>query len=327
MSVAAQEHDTRHGRATADWIAYALIAVAGIALWWADRHHAASVPVFAPYDFDWTYYLSIALFVWWYVRGLTLQSAEERPRAWRVVLYFLGVGLIYVVLQTRFEYMAQHMFFLNRAQHVVMHHLGPFLIALAWPGATIARGMPAWLLRLATARPVLFVRDVIQQPFLAAVLFVGLIALWLTPSVHFVAMIDPDLYRFMNWTMVVDGVFFWFLVLDPRPAPLAPTSHAVRIATSVLIMFPQIIIGAMIAFTNHDIYGFYDWCGRLYPSIGAIDDQIYGGLIAWIPAAMMSIAGMLLALNVLRLNEETKTENAENDTEGTIISSAGWTGR
>jgi hypothetical protein len=31
------------------------------------------------------------------------------------------------VLQTRFEYWAQHMFFLNRIQHVVMHHFGQSL--------------------------------------------------------------------------------------------------------------------------------------------------------------------------------------------------------
>ena len=44
---------------------------------------------------------------------------------------------------------------------------------------------------------------------MAAVLFVGLIYLWLVPTVHFRAMIDPDLYAVMNWSMViVDGILF-----------------------------------------------------------------------------------------------------------------------
>lgn len=304
-----------------------LLAAGGGALWWLDRFEAGSLPAWAPYDFDWTYYLATALALWWYGRGLWLASPAERPAAWRPVLYFLGVGVIYAVLQTRFEYMAQHMFFLNRVQHLVMHHLGPFLIALAWPGETLARGMPAPLRRLVAARPLLAVVKVLQQPFVAALLFVGLIALWLTPSIHFVAMIDRDLYRFMNWTMVADGVLFWLLVLDPRPWPPATAPHAVRILLAVLVMFPQIVIGAMITFATHDIYEFYDWCGRLYPSIGAMDDQIYGGLIVWIPAAMMSVIGMLCAINALRISEESKDDEIRGDEADDVISSAGWTGR
>lgn len=318
--------DIRNRAATT--LPYVLIAVAGAVLWWLDRYRAASVPIWAPYDFDVSYFTATVLGIWWYVRGLMLTRRTDRPAMWRIILFFLGVAAIYVVLQTRFEYMAQHMFFLNRIQHVVMHHLGPFLIALSWPGATLARGMPALLKRIVIARPVLMARDIVQQPFLAAVLFVGLIALWLTPSVHFMAMIDPDLYRIMNWTMVGDGILFWFLVLDPRPYPAAPVSHATRIIASVLVMFPQIAIGAVIALASRDLYGFYDWCGRLFPSIGALDDQIYGGLIAWIPPAMMSIVGMLLALNFMRLNEEAKDKERddEKEEEGAVFS-ASWTGR
>lgn len=326
MSVEASQEPTGGAGRTAAWLPYALIGLLGAVLWWLDRYRAASAPVWAPYDFDWTYFVPTMLGAWWYLHGLSLASRADRPAVWRTVIYFIGVAVIYAVLQTRFEYMAQHMFFLNRIQHLVMHHLGPFLIALSWPGTTLARGMPARLKRLVTTRPALVARDIVQQPFIAAVLFVGLIALWLMPSVHFVAMIDPDLYRVMNWTMVGDGILFWFLILDPRASPPAPVSHAGRIFTSVLVMFPQIVIGAMIAFAHRDLYGFYDWCGRLYPSIGAIDDQTYGGLIVWIPAAMMSIAGMLVALNMLRLNEDAMNRD-EHDEEGGLVISADWTGR
>ncbi len=327
VSVAIAQQQPRQPPQSASLAAYGVIVAAGVLLWWLDRFRAASVPSWAPYDFDWTYYVAAALGVWWYLRGLSLTPTAERPSRWRIAAYFLGVALIWTVLQTHFEYMAQHMFFLNRAQHVVMHHLGPFLIALAWPGATLARGMPDRLERWMAARPVLMVRDVVQQPLLAAVLFVGLIALWLWPSVHIQAMLDPGLYRFMNWTMVGDGILFWFLVLDPRACPPSHASHGARMATSLLVMFPQIVIGAMIAFAGTDIYGFYDWCGRLYPSIGAVDDQTYGGLIVWIPAAMMSIVGMLLALNTLRLNEDqTAPQETEDEEEGVVISSATWTG-
>jgi putative membrane protein len=77
------------------------------------------------------------------------------------------VTLIYAVLLTHFEYTAQHMFFLNRLQRLVMHYLGPFLIALAWPGVALLRGMPAPLRQVLGCRPPLLTIRVVQQPFLA----------------------------------------------------------------------------------------------------------------------------------------------------------------
>lgn len=313
-----------------DVLVYAGILLVGGALWWLSAFHVADIGLAGPWDFSWAWYLFAALSLFWYIRGLLRTPIHSRPAIWRRVVFFLGVGLIYVVLQTRFDYLAQHMFFLNRVQHIVMHHLGPFLIALAWPIEPFVRGTPEPIRRLAASWPARISLRVVQQPAIAAFLFVGLIALWLTPPVHFRAMIDPRLYAIMNWSMVVDGLFFWFLLLDPRPSPPAFCSFPVRIITAVLVMFPQIAIGAMIAFARFDIYPFFAWCGRIYPSVGAIDDQQIGGLIIWIPAAMMSVVALLLIINALRLYEEAATVSedfANANHRGPVISSAGWTGQ
>ena len=120
--------------------------------------------------------------------------------------------------------MAQHEFFLNRVQHIFMHHLGPFLIALAWPGEALYRGMPPPVPPHRQRSACCAGRSrIVQQPLLAAILFVGLIYLFLIPPVHFRAMIDPRLYAIMNWSMIGDGLLFWFLVLDPRPKAQAGT--------------------------------------------------------------------------------------------------------
>jgi len=206
---------------------YAGIAALGAFLWWMSTYRMAAMPFWAPWDFSPLWYIAATLAIYWHARGLARTPPAERPALWRTVFYYIGIAAIWIVLQTRFEYMAQHMFFLNRIQHVVMHHLGPFLIALAWPGATLTRGMPEPVLVFLRSRPVRTVTAIVQQPFLAAVLFFGLIALWLTPPIHFRAMIDPTLYSVMNWSMVVDGLFFWCLVLDPRPAPPAFASFAI----------------------------------------------------------------------------------------------------
>lgn len=311
-----------------DAAVYALIAAAGAVLWWLSRTHVAQLPVWAPWDFSWVEFLSAWLALFWYVRGVYRLSPDERPSRWRSLAFVAGLLGIYAVLETRYEYLAEHQFFFNRLQHVTMHHLGPLLIALAWPGAALLAGMPPRLRRIVEHPVLAGIVKVLQQPVLAAVLFVGLIFFWLVPSIHFKAMIDPRLYAVMNWSMVVDGILFWCLVLDPRPSPAARASFGARAALTMAVMFPQIIGGAMIVFNPHDLYGFYDLCGRIYPGLGAHYDQAVGGLIVWIPPAMMSIVALLLVLNALRRAEEKQfAEMAESDGPSRpMIDSRAWTG-
>jgi putative membrane protein len=310
----------------ADAAAYGIILILGLALFWLSLAHPSVMPFWAPWDFSPTIYLALALAFYWYWHGIALSEPAERPRLWRRIAFLLGLFFLYCALQTRFEYWSQHMFFLNRAQHVVMHHIAPFLIALSWPGGMIKRGMPQRARRIVESRLLAMPVHILQQPVLAALLFVGLFYFWLIPAIHFRAMLDSKLYAVMNWSMVVDGILFWCLVLDPRPKPPARVSFGMRIALAVAVMFPQIVLGAVISFAPVDLYPYYDLCGRLFSSIGAISDQQIGGIVSWIPPGMMSVVGVLLVLNFLRLHEDSKIEEDEMSASIAALASR-WTGR
>jgi putative membrane protein len=305
------------------------VVLLGGVMWWGSATYPAEMPAFAPWDFSWIEYLGIVLPLVWYLHGLTQNTS--RPHPLRQIAFVTGVGLIYVTLQTHFVYLSQHMFFLNRLQHLGMHHLGPFLIALAWPGETIARGMPDFALRFAQARCIQRILRIVQTPVIAGVLFVGLVWFWLQPDVHFHAMISPLLYETMNLSMVIDGLLFWFFILDPRPAPPARHSYAVRLITCVLVIFPQLLLGARLTFGSTPLYSYYDLCGRLFPSVGALLDQHLGGLIVWIPSSMMSSVAFMLMMNNIRLQEDRACGGINQDdieiAPGVRVSSKGWTGR
>jgi putative membrane protein len=315
--------------APVDLLAWLGVLMAGALLSWVSQVYPATLPAWAPWDFSWLEFLAGAIMLWWFARGRMISTLSERPPLWRYACYLLGLALLYVVLQTRFLYLSQHMFLFNRIQHLTMHHLGPFLIALGQPGPMIRRGMPAPVRRIVASRAVNAVMRVVQQPVLAAVLFVGLIALWLIPPVHFAAMIDPRLYATMNWSMVLDGLLFWSLVLDSRPQPPARLGYGTRIAMMVGVMFPQILLGATITFDNQVLYPYYDLCGRIYPAIGALLDQHLGGIVIWIPAAMMSVVGFFIALVNFRLHEEARGQVTmpASQRHGPALNAASWTGR
>ena len=233
-----------------------------------------------------------------YLRGL--YRAPERPGFGRIIAFIAGIVLIYVVMQTRFDYWSQHTFFIHRLQHLVLHHLGPFLIALSGPAAVLGCGMPGLLRRPLTAvwhRPLVqLCYRIIQQPVIAGLLFVGLIYFWLVPEIHFYAMLSHHLYALMNWSMAVDGLLFWWMIMHGWPGvEHSHRPYAWRIVVLFLITVPQIIIGAYIALCGKSLYSIYAVCGRIWP-ISPLVDQQYGGLITWIPAAMMSLFGMLAVL-------------------------------
>jgi putative membrane protein len=313
--------DARPGHA-----AYAAILGLGAVLFWLSQDHPSRMPVWAPWDFSPPEYLATVLALFWFYRGLGRSPPQARPPVWRRAAFLLGVVLIYAVLQTHFDYWSQHMFFLNSVQHVVMHHIGPFLIALGAAGGTLNRGMPGWLRRTIAKPAVGAVVRTLQQPVLAVLLFSGAFySFWLIPAVQFRAMIDPRLYAAMNWGMVLNGILFWCLVLDPRPKPPARVSYGTRMALAFAVMFPQIALGAAITFAQGDLYPYYALCGRLIPAIGVQLDQHIGGIVIWDQATMSAVA-VVLVLNAMRLHEEATTANADQGSQLAALASR-WTGR
>ncbi|MDQ2971474.1 MAG: cytochrome c oxidase assembly protein [Rhodanobacteraceae bacterium] len=243
---------------------------------------------------------------WLYLRGAR-RSPVTAP--WlRQLAFWSGLLILYIGLHTHLDYYAEHEFFVHRLQHLGLHHMGPFLIALAYPGAAFRRGLPlSWRVHMLKSllewTPLRWILNVLFNPFVAAILFVGLVYFWLWPAVHFDAMLDWRLYHVMNWSMAVDGLLFWWLILDSRPRPPARLAPGVRVLLPLAAIFPQILIGAYITFAHGDLYPIYALCGRAFGGITQSTDQYLGGLILWIPSSMMSVLGALIAFrNWLRLD-------------------------
>jgi len=254
-----------------------------------------------PWEFSLTAFFSCAGALALYSRGLLQTRRQETPPRGRRIAFVSGVLFIYFVMQTRFDYLAQHMFYIHRLQHLVLHHLGPFLIALSAPLATLAAGAGSRfgtgaLRRFWNLAPTQFIYRGLQNVLVAPLLFVGLIGFWLASSVHFDAMLSARLYWLMNWSMLIDGLLFWILVLDPRTRREgALLGFGIRILIVLVAMVPQILIGARIALSERDLYDVYAVCGRAW-GIDPLLDQHLGGLITWIPASMMHVVAAIILI-------------------------------
>jgi len=293
------------------WLGYGGVLLLGAVLDIACRLFPAQLPFWLPWEFSWPEYLVTALALSWFVTGLRRLPLSAHPPLWRTISFFLGVLLTYGVLQTHIDYYAQHMFFVHRAQHYVLHHLGAFLIALGASGPVIWAGMPDFLKPVFRSMPVRATVDFIQHPVVAPVLFVGLIYLWLIPQFHTRVMLDASLYNFMNESMAVDGIFFWSLILDNRPKPPARIGSGLRALIVIAVEPLQMVLGAILSLSSKDYYPVYRICGRIW-DIPGLSDQHYGGLIIWLPSTLTSFAGMIVVLATMRINEERAEREKEN---------------
>jgi putative membrane protein len=307
-------------------MAEVLILLAAIIVDLACRVIPAQLPYLFPFVFNAPVFFACWLTLLWYLRGLSRTARPDWPGPVRRGFFLAGLAGIYFVLQTHFEYMAQHMFFLNRVQAVMLGMVAPFGIAIGWMPDVLRRGAPAWLGRMCDAIATTRTARFLSHPVPAMAVFLLTTDLWLIPSVHFAAMINPTLYAVMNLSCLTGGLLFWLVVLDPRPQPPARFSYLARAAAGFLVMFPQILISSYIALTSQDLYSFYTLCGRLFPNISPAYDQMLGGLIQWIPPGMMNTAALIIGLNALRLADQ----RAERDfvpPPGAKIYEAKWTGQ
>ncbi len=251
-----------------------------------------------PWEVSPTLIACFVLAAWLFVRG---QRVHRVSRA-RQIFFWVGLVMLYLSLHTMLDYYAERMFFMHRIQHLVLHHAGPLVLMAAYPGSVLRAGLPLGVrIRLKKFNQSLPGRALIAlltNPIFVPALFVFLVIIWLVPSVQFYSMLDWRLYRLMNWSVVITGFMYWNLILDRRPCPPAAMSPGGRVISPILTMAPQMVAGAMIAFTERDLYPLFDLCGRAI-AMEAQTDQMIGGLTMWIPAAMTEVIGLLVALRTL----------------------------
>lgn len=229
----------------------------------------------------------------WYLAGLKRYRRLPHPvTGWQRASFFAGLAAVFLALQSPIDFMAEHLFFMHQVQHMLLRMIGPILILLSAPLAPILKGMPRWarhgLVKPIAANPgVQGLYRFLMHPTVAPAVFVGALAVWQIPRFHNLALLDQGVHDWMHVTMLLSGLFFWWLVLDPRGAPLRPTS-GLRIVILALIMLPNTLLGAYITLTSHVLYSAYGEVGLLW-HFSALVDQQWGGLILWIPGDMMSV--------------------------------------
>lgn len=252
---------------------------------------------------DWTWWIVAltVLTVMWYGRGVRRLGKDGRGVGFaQQALMYLGIFSAFAAVVPPLDVMADDLYFMHQIQHMLLHMVAPMLLALGVPLAPLIAGLPRVLRRrvltpLARNTTVRQVWKFLLHPLVSSVLFIAALGFWQIP--HFIDLlaVSDFLDELAHVTMLVTGLFFWWMLLDPRALPGA-VSYPIRLVAVSVVMFATILVGAYIAFSSHALYPVY--AGRS-PEWGVSPnmDQTLGGLVTWIDGAMTEVMGGLIILH------------------------------
>jgi len=227
--------------------------------------------------------------------------------AWRHASFFAGLAALLIALQSPIDALAEHSFAMHQLQHLFLRSIGPMLLLLAAPQALLIAGVPETL-RQHVLKPLLKSRLVgvvfgfFAHPVIATLLLLAIPAFWHLPRYHNLSVLNAPAHYVMHVTMLVSGLFFFWRVLDPRPAPLG-AGYGTRIVMSWAAIAGNVPFGAYIALKSSALYPAYDVNGRLWDLTALADEQI-GGFVLWIPGSMMFVVLLLIVIRFWGARED-----------------------
>lgn len=245
----------------------------------------------------WITAITVVVIVW-YAAGVRRRARHGRRESlWRQIAFYSGVLILHFAVEPPLDVLEDHLFSAHMFQHMIIRVVGPMLLALSVPLANLIAGLPRplrtyGLKPLVSSRPLQKLWNVLVHPFWSAFLWMAAFYVWQWPPYFNMTVLHEGIDDFQHIVLLITALFFWWMAFDPRGRPGA-VRYGIRVLAVLATLFPNILIGAYITFTHHDLYPAYDVTGRVWGISRALDQQI-GGLLIWIPGSMMTVIGALV---------------------------------
>ena len=230
----------------------------------------------------------------------------RRELYWRGLAFAAGWVTLALALLSPLDAAAATAFSLHMVQHEV-------LMLIAAPLLVLGRGLPTMLwafphaarLSLGRASKTPWLRDGwhwLTAPLTAWLLHALALWVWHIPTLFNAALAVPALHDFQHVSFLVTALIFWHALLRHG-------AHAAR-GGAILYLFTTTIhtgvLGALLTFARKPLYAPFDVGLRAFGALSPLEDQQLGGLIMWVPGALVYI-GVALALLGRWLAESART--------------------
>jgi putative membrane protein len=201
----------------------------------------------------------------------------------RLASFTVGLLIMLVSLQGPLHELSDYyLFSAHMVQHLaVMLVMPPFLIY----------GLTDWMLRPVLRVPGLtFVARALTRPIVAFALINVVFGAWHFPFLYDLMMRDHDVHILMHLMIMATGVVMWWPVMSPLPE-LPRVPGPLQMIYLFVLGIPMMVVAALITFSRTALYTWYAQAPRLF-GLGLVDDQRLGGVIMWVPGALVLWIGI-----------------------------------
>jgi putative membrane protein len=253
----------------------------------------------------------VIILVVWQEIGLARLARRSRPerarqRRRRSLLFYAGLAVLLIAVQSPIDYWSDDYFFVHMLQHLLLMFAAPTLIVAGAPWQPLLDALPGRLGRSATrevmrgrwARPVRAVGGAALRPWVAVAFFNIVMVVWHLPVLFDLAENNQAVHIWlMHASFFIAGVLFWlqFINSPPLRPRMAPIAQAAALVATNLVMW--VLAMSMSLFTQASWYPVYDHIRGV--TLPPFADQQIGAAILWICGDFWAIPCLIVVVRRL----------------------------
>ena len=253
-----------------------------------------SPPLLTPWSFEPLQIVPTAVAAALYLRrARTLKHRGQPVAAWRQAMFWTGIGLVVLALNSPVDALGEeHFFFIHMLQHVILGDLAPlcFVVGLTGP-----------ILRPVLALPVVDRLRVLTHPLVALPLWAVDLGVWHIPYLYDAALHHTAVHALQHLMFFTCGGLMWAPVVETLPAPVW-FGTGMKLGYIAVVRLFETVLGNVFIWSSSAFYSVYrhapEW------GISAVHDQNLGGVVMMAEGSLVTIGA--LAWLFLRLAAESE---------------------
>ncbi|MBI1296372.1 hypothetical protein GC175_15575 [bacterium] len=244
-------------------------------------------------------------------RQLRLRGRTRFANGWRLVSYLAGLLILGIALMSPIDVLGDQLFLMHMIQHLLLMMAAAPLLMLANPFPTFLWALPRHLrVRIgswfAPGHPLYNMLAQVLSPGISWMIFIAVYLGWHDPNLYNLALRNDFVHDVEHITFFGVSILFWWRTIGAGPQIGKRLSPMVRAAYAISLIPPNMLTGVAITFATSPIYSHYTTVPRLY-GISVMDDQVWAGLIMWIPGSMMYIVAAIFLVGI-QMNRARRVE-------------------
>ncbi|MBV8080140.1 MAG: cytochrome c oxidase assembly protein [Actinobacteria bacterium] len=216
-------------------------------------------------------------------RTRSLAARGQAVAAWRQWVFWIGIALVVVALNSPVDWLGEHdFFFVHMLQHVILGDLAPLCFVAGLTGPVL--------------RPVLALRPVerlrvLTHPLVALPVWAVNLCVWHVPFLYQAALHHSAVHALEHFLFFTCGALMWSPVLETLPAPQW-FGTGMKLGYIAIVRVIETIVGNVFIWSSH-VY--YPWYVHPHPiwGINAVHDQNLAGVVMMIEGSFVTLGALV----------------------------------